>query len=190
MTKDSMTHRPFMTGLRLAAGAGLALVALSGCSDFRQAIGSEKSVPDEFEVVVRPPLSLPPGFTERPSDEGSASETIVSLQDASNSISAKGQTSILLESAEGRIEGYDDLFAFDAVPDNIRALVDEETAGIRFERRLPIQIVFGGLPNVGPILDQMDEDVRLRTNRLQGKLPTDGATKGIDGVDGAVILLD
>ena len=190
MTKDSMTHRPFMTGLRLAAGAGLALVALGGCSDFRQAIGSEKSVPDEFEVVVRPPLSLPPGFTERPSDEGGASETIVSLQDASNSISAKGQTSILLESAEGRIEGYDDLFAFDAVPDNIRALVDEETAGIRFERRLPIQIVFGGLPNVGPILDQMDEDVRLRTNRLQGKLPTDGATKGIDGVDGAVILLD
>ena len=190
MTKDSMTIRPFMAGLRLVAGAALAVVALSGCSDFRQAIGSEKSVPDEFEVVVRPPLSLPPGFTQRPSEEGQVQETIVSSLDANNTISAKGQTSILLESSEGRIDGYDDLFAFNAVPDNIRALIDEETAGIRFERRLPIQIVFGGLPNVGPVLDQMDEDVRLRTNRLQGKLPTDGATKGIDGIDGAVILLD
>ena len=36
---------------------GLAAALLSGCSDFRQAIGSEKSAPDEFQVVVRPPLS-------------------------------------------------------------------------------------------------------------------------------------
>ena len=34
-------------------------IGLSGCSDFRQAIGTEKCAPDEFEVVVRPPLSLP-----------------------------------------------------------------------------------------------------------------------------------
>ena len=40
-------------------GTGLALI---GCSDFRKAIGEEKSSPDEFEVVVRPPLSLPPSL--------------------------------------------------------------------------------------------------------------------------------
>ena len=174
------------TFVRFMASAGIAVVALSGCSDFRQAIGSEKSVPDEFEVVVRPPLSLPPGFNERPNGQTSEQETIVRTA----TISAAGQTSLLLGSQIASAEGYDDIFAFDSVPDNIRELVDEETAGIRFERRLPFQIVFGGLPNVGPVLDQMQEDSRLRTNRLQGKAPTQGATTAIDEVDGTVILLD
>ncbi|MGC6516700.1 MAG: DUF3035 domain-containing protein [Candidatus Puniceispirillaceae bacterium] len=178
--------KDYTTSVRLLAGAAFALVALSGCSDFRQAIGSEKSTPDEFEVVVRPPLSLPPGFTERPDPNAQESQTIVS----SAVVSAKGQTTLLLETRQTSVDGYDDLFAFDAVPDNIRELVDEETAGIQFERRLPIQIVFGGLPNVGPLLDQMEEDARLRTNRLNGKLPTEGVTKAIDGIDGSVILID
>ncbi|MGB1869635.1 MAG: DUF3035 domain-containing protein, partial [Candidatus Puniceispirillaceae bacterium] len=53
----------------LTAGITMALlIGLAGCSDFRRAVGTEKSSPDEFEVVVRPPLSLPPGFTDRPED--------------------------------------------------------------------------------------------------------------------------
>lgn len=172
--------------VKLFAGASLTVLSLSGCSDFQQAIGSEKSVPDEFEVVVRPPLSLPPGFTARPGDATSGGETIVN----SASLSARDQTIALLGVSDGTAQGYDELFAFDAVPNNIRDLVDEETAGIRFERRLPFQIVFGGLPDVGPILDQMQEDVRLRANKLQGKVPTDGATIGVDGIEGTEIPLE
>ena len=41
---------------------------IAACSDFQRAIGSKKSSPDEFEVVVRPPLSLPPGFANTPDD--------------------------------------------------------------------------------------------------------------------------
>ena len=52
--------RTAMTVL-IICGAGF---ALGGCSDFRKAIGEEKSSPDEFEVVVRPPLSLPPRSAE------------------------------------------------------------------------------------------------------------------------------
>ena len=37
----------------------------AGCSDFRRAIGESKSAPDEFEVVVRPPLSLPPSTKKK-----------------------------------------------------------------------------------------------------------------------------
>ena len=44
------------------------MAGLSACSDFRRAVGDEKSSPDEFQVVVRPPLSLPPGFSDRPED--------------------------------------------------------------------------------------------------------------------------
>ena len=45
---------------------GSVLFVFSACSDFKRAIGSEKSSPDEFAVVVRPPLSLPPKFRSRP----------------------------------------------------------------------------------------------------------------------------
>ena len=48
----------------------------------------------------------------------------------------------------------------------------------------------GGLPNVGPILDQMAEDQRLRANRLQGRLPTDGGTPAIDEVLGEAVTVE
>ena len=48
---------------------------LSACSDFRRAIGEGKSAPDEFQVVVRAPLSLPPGFGDNPEDIVKSSQT-------------------------------------------------------------------------------------------------------------------
>jgi hypothetical protein len=66
------------------------------------------------------------------------------------------------------------------VPASIREKIDEETYGIRFERRLPLQALFGGLPDIGPILDKVAEDNRLRQNLRSGLMPADGATPGID----------
>ncbi len=40
----------------------LAAAALTGCSEFRALAGFERKVPDEFAVVSRAPLSLPPSF--------------------------------------------------------------------------------------------------------------------------------
>ena len=66
------------------------------------------------------------------------------------------------------------------MPDDIRAKVDAETYGIQIENRLPLQQLFGGLPDVGPVLDKMSEDTRLRKVRLEGRLPTDDATLATD----------
>jgi hypothetical protein len=38
---------------------------------------------------------------------------------------------------------------FPGVPDDIRTKVDEETYGIQLEKRLPLQTLFGGVPDVG-----------------------------------------
>ena len=54
-----MTRQSIVTATAVMIAFGL-----SACSDFRRSIGSEKSKPDEFQVVVRPPLSLPPGFSD------------------------------------------------------------------------------------------------------------------------------
>ena len=40
----------------------LPLVMLSGCSDFRKAVGKEKVIPDEFSIALTPSLLIPPGY--------------------------------------------------------------------------------------------------------------------------------
>ena len=75
---------------------------------------------------------------------------------------------------------FEQLFDFSDVPDDIRAKVDAETYGIQLENRLPLQQLFGGLPDIGPVLDKMAEDTRLRKARQDGRLPTDEATLAID----------
>jgi len=49
-----------------------AATAASGCGGFRQALGAEKVAPDEFRVVTRAPLQLPPDYSLRPPRPGEA----------------------------------------------------------------------------------------------------------------------
>ena len=145
---------------------------LSACSDFRRAIGEGKSAPDEFQVVVRAPLSLPPGFGDSPEDIVKSSQT--------RGVNAQANTANLLGSQTIDGSEFAGLFDFSGVPEDIRTKVDEETFGIQLEKRLPLQTLFGGVPDVGPVLDKMAEDLRLRKARLAGQAPTEGGTKAID----------
>ena len=57
----------------IAAGSAVCLVAalaLSGCSNFKQMIGLEPTMPDEFEVESQAPLTIPPDFALRPPKPG------------------------------------------------------------------------------------------------------------------------
>ena len=158
----------------MTAGITMALlIGLAGCSDFRRAVGTEKSSPDEFEVVVRPPLSLPPGFTDRPED-------ILAKDKKATGVDAESGAEAMLAVGNSALGDFEQLFDFSDVPDDIRAKVDAETYGIQLENRLPLQQLFGGLPDIGPVLDKMAEDARLRKARQDGRLPTDEATLATD----------
>jgi hypothetical protein len=50
----------------------LASLPLGGCSGINRALGIEKVVPDEFAVVSRAPLAIPPDYTLRPPRPGAA----------------------------------------------------------------------------------------------------------------------
>jgi hypothetical protein len=43
---------------------------LSGCGDFRKAVGMDRSGPDEFAIESRAPLTIPPDFELRPPKPG------------------------------------------------------------------------------------------------------------------------
>ena len=95
---------------------------LSSCSDFRNAVGKEVVIPDEFSVAVTPSLLIPPGYEidprvfknndlDKTNDNFNLNEEI-DIKDNKDAIS------------------FDELFDTKNVPKDIRKLVDEETLGI------------------------------------------------------------
>src|SRR5271168_1377960 len=72
-----MTNKRTRLLMRCAALAALA-VALTGCESLRQAAGVTKEPPDEFAVVTKSPLVIPPDFNLRPPKPGAAPTNQVS----------------------------------------------------------------------------------------------------------------
>jgi len=104
------------------------LFGLSACnSGVRQALGVEKTVPDEFRVVTIAPLSVPPEYNLTPPRPGEPRpEDMFQDQQAQRalfgnlSVSDASDAEILFAARAG---------AADANP-NIRAVIDGETAAV------------------------------------------------------------
>src|SRR5204863_9691179 len=60
-------------GVAVASALCLAASSLiAGCTDFKKSIGLEPTLPDEFAVESRAPLTIPPDFDLRPPSPGAA----------------------------------------------------------------------------------------------------------------------
>ncbi len=56
--------------VRIACVVGASLLA--GCTDLKQMVGLDPTMPDEFAVESRAPLTIPPDFDLRPPEPGAA----------------------------------------------------------------------------------------------------------------------
>lgn len=174
------------TRARLAGAALLlaAAAALSGCGDARQAFGLDRTVPDEFAVVPRAPLSMPPDFNLRPPAPGAprpqemaardrARQVVTgelgSAEDASEPLS-RGQTALLMQA------GADDI-----QPD-IRRVVNEESANLMdADQSFVDRIMFWQeQPPPGVIVDPRAESQRLAANAALGQPLTEGEVPTIE----------
>ena len=59
-----------VAALTLTAGLGALGFGMSGCSSAAAALGMTKVTPDEFRVVTKAPLTVPPDFAMRPPTPG------------------------------------------------------------------------------------------------------------------------
>ncbi len=188
---------------QIAILVGLAATtALAGCSDFRQAVGTEKSSPDEFAVVARAPLSLPPNFALRPPDPGAPrpqertvkegakalvlnsgsnapSSSVPSFGFSTNTPSASPSASVT-STSQAEVSFRERLGTSQADP-NIREVVNAETRDFVYEDEFLIDrlIFWKDDPNPGVVLDADAERRRLQENAALGKSPTSGATPSI-----------
>jgi hypothetical protein len=164
----------------------LALLALflAGCSETRRALGIEKTPPDEFNIVSRAPLALPPDYALRPPQPGAARpQDLAPRQQARQTIFRAGETQQQQASlATPRGNRSDAELAFlgkaragEADP-NIRAMVNEEsTRLIEAERSFVDRLVFWRDPQpAGTVIDPQREQARLRENVASGRPPSEG----------------
>ena len=121
----------------------------SGCSDFRQAVGKEKFIPNEYSFLSTPSLIMPPEF-------GSNKENIIENRSSINNI-----PKVSLKNKDNK-SGFDYLFDFNSVPQDIRKIVDDETLGISRSERTGLDILLGNKPDVGVYLDPEKETLRIK----------------------------
>ena len=158
---------------------------VGACDGAREAIGIGKQSPDEFAVVTRVPLSIPPDFGLRPPRPGadrpqeakvtdSVRDLIIKTadpkaSDRSVSTASPGESAILSKAGATN-------------PDpNIRREINREssilaTENDSFADRL---IFWQGQPEPGTIVDAKAETKRLRENAAIGDAPTKGRTPKI-----------
>jgi hypothetical protein len=167
----------------LAAGL---VVGLSACSDLKTAMGFEKQAPDEFQVVSRAPLAMPPDFSLRPPAPGTPRPQEGTTRDqARNAMLGQRQSAPI--STVGRDEGDVKLLrraGVDQAQPGIRALIDKETQALAdADRTLADKIVFWRKqqgPGLNEQLDATKEAQRLRENQALGKAITEGDTPRIE----------
>ncbi len=166
------------------------VLALTACSGVNKQLGLTKQSPDEFKVVKRAPLTLPPDFSLRPPDPGiSRPQEGTTSQQAKNAVfrlkqPESGTLDPIIESDDRSLGELSLLRAAGVgqTDPNIRRILDAETLRINAEGEDFLQaLLFWQDPQVpGEIVDATEEAKRLRENTALGKSVTVGETPTIE----------
>ena len=154
-------------------GVGALSLSLGGCEGAKRALGMEKTIPNEFDVVANAPLAIPPDFALRPPRPGAGpTQAVSSSQQAKETIfrAAGDQSGALPAPAEQRSPGEDELLRASGAataPANIRDTVNKEAVeSAPFSKSFVDQLVFwrddSKKKAEKELLDPMAESERLR----------------------------
>jgi hypothetical protein len=185
-------HTPVKRRLSPALLFGLMVAAtgLSGCGDFRNALGYDKKPPDEFAVVSRAPLSVPPNFQLRPPEPGAQRPQEPSKRHGARNLiikNASGTTpSATATAGDNTIRK---LLRTEQVEPGIRELVNRETAAYVYADKYLIDKILFWKPEPvkGVVVDADKEKRRLQENAALGKQVTDGETPTIKRKRGGLL---
>lgn len=153
---------------------------LAGCSGLRDQLGLDRHSPDEFTVVKRAPLSLPPEYSLRPpnadgttplgsaqtSTQDQARAAVFGTQDGSSDENTKTSAEDVFLNKVGTGSSNAD----------IRRVLDEESGYIVLENRSTVDKILGrsGATTQDSIIDATAESERLKSNKESGRPITSG----------------
>ncbi len=168
-------HKQFRAGRTVLLAVGLSLI-LSACSGVREQFGLVKNPPDEFSVVTKAPLIVPPDFTLRPPEPGAPRPTERQpTQMARNALVSSGASSGSgsVSTGEGSLLRQ---AGAETASNDIRQVIDREnTILAEKEDTLIRKIMFWRKDGPsGVALDARAESKRLQDNSAQGRPATEG----------------
>ena len=174
MKRSQMTPvRPFILFTALA----LAAISVTGCSGAKRALGIEKVAPDEFTVVTKAPLVVPPDYSLRPPQPGRGSPVYVEPGGrAQQALFGRNGTEVAGSGFTGGEATLLQITGGAKADPNIRQIIDMETASlIEKSESLTDQIIFWqDQPQPGQTIDAVGESQRLRENAAAGKPANEG----------------
>lgn len=142
---------------------------LSGCTSAKRAFGMQKVAPDEFTVVTKPPLVLPPNYSLRPPQPGAPNPA--QLEPGGTAEVALFGREGLSENAMGYTSGETSLLdttgGAAANPD-IRKVLNAETASlVEKDRSITDTILFWQEPEkeAADVIDPVKESERLKVGK-------------------------
>ena len=167
--------------LSLLVAAGLTLTGCGGGA--KKMLGLEKQAPDEFTVVSRAPLTVPPDFKLRPPEPGATrpQEGTTSDQARAALTGTRGQLYARAGLSQGEQLLLKQAGAENANPD-IRTVVNKESSVLAEEEKsFTDTLVFWRDPEPsGTVVNAAEEAKRLRQNQALGKSVSTGDTPQIE----------
>lgn len=163
----------------------LALLAapllLGGCDTTREALGLTKKAPDEFAVVTKAPLVLPPAFALRPPEPGAARPQDVSAQDrARTALGLGGTPAAAGDRSAAEMALLQQAQATNPDPDIRRKINEEYTQLAERDSSFVDRLIFWQSKEQPALaVDAAKEAQRLRENAATGKPVTEGTVPTI-----------
>ena len=162
-----------------------AVLSLSACGGTKEKLGLTKKAPDEFAVVRRAPLSMPPDYTLRPPTPGAPRPQEQSPEDAARqNVFGENRNG---EAGQQSYTGDDAAFLNRAGAANtnpgIRSTIDSETSILDEKERPVVKRLLGMKgPAQAPanVVNAKKEAERLEKNKEQGKPVTHGGTPSVE----------
>ncbi|MDD9901574.1 MAG: DUF3035 domain-containing protein [Alphaproteobacteria bacterium] len=169
----------------------LALLALPACSGLKQELGVGRHSPDEFTVVKRAPLTLPPSYELRPPSENAAP--------AASASASRARTVLMGAEQEQAVKGDADAAflqkagALGADP-AVRNKIAQENGRIALENKsVADKLIFwkdeegvNTTKNPSNVVDPKAEKERLQKNAEEGKPLNEGEVPTIEKRQGTL----
>lgn len=161
--------------------AAVTIASLGACSDVKKQIGMGRASPDEFMVVKRAPLTMPPDYELR----APSPDSLPPASEASNQAKAAlmGETAATAEKGSAEEALLQKMGAENPDP-SVRTAINRENGVIELEnRKLVDKLIFwSDKPGEAPssVVDAKQEKQRLEKNEAAGKPVNDGAVPVIE----------
>ena len=161
-------------------------IALAGCEKTRNVLGMNRTVPDEFAVVARAPLSMPPDYGLRPPAPGKERPQEFVPREAARNILLKNVGAKPAPQSQGKFTAGEVAILSRAGALNANSLIRrtvnrESTLLAQVEKTFLDKIVFWqDQPPPGTIVDAEKESRRLREAQALGKAPNVGKVPTIE----------